>query len=83
MTEKEEFENLMFDVGTYLPESIPNDQIEIIWSYFQSKQQEKIERVKRLREDFYPKDRFSDGYQIAISDVLKIMEKNDRERIYD
>lgn len=80
-TDKEEFELRRDRHFNIIPRKdktgwmISDDDANGIYDWFQSKQQEKIERVKKLKEDFYPKDRFNDGYQMAISDVLSILEE--------
>ena len=88
--QKEEFV-YKFEEGDFKSADWSQADPEIIYSYFQSKQQEKIERVKKLKYktksnkksgyiDFVTSTGSEEtlrqwGYNQAISDVLKIMEE--------
>lgn len=63
--------------GGHKDVEIEKEVADFIYSYFQSKQQEKIERVRKLPSIYiesHPSG-IKDGQFLSISDVLKIMEE--------
>lgn len=77
MIEKDKFYDLVADILSS-EDVIPKKETDKLWNWFQSKQQEKIERVKGLKQKFKGNidyGIYEEHYLDAISDVLKIMEE--------
>ena len=76
MTEKEEFEKIFKSIFNGYESPATKAVFNKLWSYFQSKQQEKIERVKGLKGIVKAIDfKGHTAEVIKKSDVLKIMEE--------
>jgi len=73
-TEREEFEKML---DTLSVEIWSGSDLNKLWSYFQSKQQEKIEEIKKLTKGKGGTKYgiWADGYLDAIKKVLEILER--------